>query len=289
MNQQTRTCLPIGVLICLGAIAARAQSPKLEFEVASVRPAAPVNPQDPAATHGGVGTSDPGRISYRGVSVHELIFAAYGIKRIQLSFPPSLQNKRYDIVAKIPPGTDKKQFEMMLQNLLAERFLLRFHRESKQFDTYRLAVGGRGPKLKETTFKSDDPPQAQRRVYPDGIRLFANHITTVPINGRTILTGGKVHISDLANFLEEDLQGAVTDATGLTGGYDIRLEFAPAGVLTNRGLHSARPENAVDAVSDPAPSIFQALEKQLGLKLEKSEAPLDMFIVDHVEEAPADN
>lgn len=105
------------LLIAVLAVSGYAQ----QFEAASVHPAAPVSPQDPVATHGGVGTSDPGRISYRGVSIPELIFAAYGIKRIQLSFPPSLQFKRYDIVAKIPPGTGKEQFNAMVGNLLADR------------------------------------------------------------------------------------------------------------------------------------------------------------------------
>lgn len=119
--------------------------------------------------------------------------------------------------------------------------------------------------------------------------MFANHITTVPRNGRVILTGGKVHISDLANFLEDDLRGPVTDETALTGEYDIRLEYAPESAYTSHQLHSARPENAVDAASDPAPNIFQALEQQLGLKLEKSKEMLDVLVVDHVEAVPTDN
>jgi uncharacterized protein (TIGR03435 family) len=261
-----------------------------QFEAASVRPAAPLGPRDPEATHGGPGTSDPGRISYRGVTVSELILDAYGIRPLQLSFPASLRLKRYDIVASIPPGTDKEQFNAMVRELLADRFGLRFHRQPTEFNAYKLAVSSRGAKLQETTFKSDDPPKDQRRVYPDGIRMFAGHVTWVPVNGRIVLAAGKTPLRELVNFLESALEGPVTDATGLTGEYDIRMEFSPEG-LRGDGLppRAAPNSNSANSASDPAPNIFQALEQQLGLKLEKSKELLDVLVVDQVNEVPTGN
>ena len=125
------------------------------FEVASVKPAAPITGNTiRVMMRGGPGSPDPGQITYTNVTVKNVLMNAYGVKGFQISGPGWLDSERYDIVAKVPRGATKAEFMVMLQNLLAERFKLTLHREKKDLPMYALVVGKNGPKLKESV---DDP------------------------------------------------------------------------------------------------------------------------------------
>jgi len=128
------------------------------FEAASVKPAE----AQPAGTmrvmmRGGPGTPDPGQLTYTNVTLKNVIQNAYNVKGYQINGPKWLDAERYDIVAKIPMGTTKEDFRLMLQNLLAERFKMTAHRETKELPIYALVVAKNGPKMKETV---DDTPAA---------------------------------------------------------------------------------------------------------------------------------
>jgi uncharacterized protein (TIGR03435 family) len=128
---------------------AAAESPT--FEVASVKPAAPQTGMGISVMmRGGPGSADPGQITYTNVTLKNVLINAYAVKGYQLSGPKWLDSERFDIVAKIPKGATKEQFRLMLQNLLAERFKLTLHHETKEFPMYALVVGKGGPKLKES-------------------------------------------------------------------------------------------------------------------------------------------
>src|SRR5271157_3691397 len=121
------------------------------FEVASVKPAAPiVGNRIMVGMRGGPGTPDPGQITYNNVTLKNVLTNAYGVKSFQISGPSWLDSERYDIVAKLPRGATKEQFMVMLQNLLAERFKLTLHREKRDLPMYALVVGKNGPKMKES-------------------------------------------------------------------------------------------------------------------------------------------
>ena len=130
------------------------------FEVASVKPAEP-----PSAgmmglrvgMRGGPGTPDPGQINYSNVTLKNVIQNAYGVKGFQITGPKWLDSERFDIVAKVPQGATKEEFKLMLQNLLAERFKLTLHRESKDMPMYALVVGKNGPKMKEVVDENPVP------------------------------------------------------------------------------------------------------------------------------------
>lgn len=140
---------------------ARAQTPaKEEFEVAAVKPFTPNGPF-PLRTVGGPGTSDPVRITYEHLSFEDLLMAAYGLKRYQISGPAWLGAQRYIIEATIRPGATKEQANRMLQNLLANRFKLTLHRENKELPVHDLVVAKNGPKLKE----SQDDPAVRPSIY----------------------------------------------------------------------------------------------------------------------------
>src|ERR1039457_7369094 len=121
------------------------------FEVASVKPAEPQPMgQMRIMMSGGPGTPDPGQLTYSNASLKDILINAYGVKGYQISGPKWLDSERFDIVAKIPMGATKEQFRLMLQNLLAERFKLTLHHETKELPMYALVVGKGGHKLKES-------------------------------------------------------------------------------------------------------------------------------------------
>src|ERR1017187_586637 len=129
-----------------------------QFDVASVKPAAPIAGNTiRVMMRGGPGSSDPGQITYTNVSLKNVLMNAYGVKDFQISGPGWLDSERYDIVAKVPRGATKEQSKVMMQNLLAERFKLALHREKKDLPMYALVVGKNGPKLTESV---EDPAVA---------------------------------------------------------------------------------------------------------------------------------
>jgi uncharacterized protein (TIGR03435 family) len=134
---------------------------RLAFEVASVKPAAQTNSGPPRGqVRGGPGTADPERLAIQGYSMFGLLLMAYDLKAEQISGPGWLQSEKYDIQAEVPLGATRAQFEVMLQTLLAERFGLKVHHESKDVDGYELIVAKGGPKLKTAEPRSGAPVSA---------------------------------------------------------------------------------------------------------------------------------
>jgi uncharacterized protein (TIGR03435 family) len=267
---------------------APAAQAKLEFEVASVR-----RVEIPPAANGGVpvffptggiGTSDPSRIAYRGFWLHSLIADAFGVRADQITAPAWLTKERYDIIANIPEGTTKEQFNAMLGNLLRDRFHLRFHMDSKVLPVYALRVAKNGPKFKETARHADDAtvpsgPIGDRDaqgfiILPPGYK----GTLAWPAPGEIFVTAQDVPMTDLARSIETAAGRPVVDETGLTGHYDFKLHREYGRGTANSG----------DA-SNPAPSVFTALQEQLGLKLESSTALFPQLIIDSIDRDPAEN
>src|ERR1035438_4799324 len=156
-----RAILAAGLIIFISCTAfgqAAAESPT--FEVASVKPAEPQPPgQMRIRMSGGPGTADPGQLTYTNVALKDVLMNAYGVKGDQINGPKWLDSERFDIAAKIPEGATKEQFKLMLQNLLAERFKLTLHHETKELPMYALVVGKGGSKLKESVDEDAATPQ----------------------------------------------------------------------------------------------------------------------------------
>lgn len=260
------------------------------FEVASVKPAAPFPGASPGRVpvvlpSGGIGTSNPGQITYRGVWLFNLVETAYSLRNFQFSGPSWIGQERYDIIANIPAGATREQFNVMLQNLLRERFHLSFHRESKEFPVYALTVGKSGPKLKESPKDAGEVPEGAKsgmddRGFPTLTPGYSGWVG-MPGNGRMRMTAQRMSMAKWAPTLENPLNGVdrpVVDETGLTGEYDFQLEF-----------EYRRPGSAADASLDAAPSVFSALEKELGLKLEAKRVPFDVLVVDQLDKVPTAN
>jgi uncharacterized protein (TIGR03435 family) len=198
---------------------------------------------------------DPGRLNYSNVSMIDIIAQAYQVKDYQISGPDWLGSQRFDIVAKLPPDTPKKQIPLMLQSLLAERFKLTIHREKKDLPGYALVVGKNGPKLKESQVDpaspvDEAPPAADGgAVVGGGGRGLGgggglgggrgaarNGMPPMPAGGSFMMMRGRGHIdakkqdlSSIANMLARQLDRPVVDQTGLKGTYDYSLDWTPDG------------------------------------------------------------
>ena len=140
-------------LVCLlGGTLALAQKPS--FEVASIKPAAPQSDGRIMVSMGG----DPGRLDYKNVSLRDLVRSAYDVKDYQVNGPDWMNSARFDLQAKLPPDTPKEQRNLMMQALLAERFQLKVHKESKEVPVYSLVVGKGGAKMKPAEDVPPPPP-----------------------------------------------------------------------------------------------------------------------------------
>ena len=246
----------IGASLLLAACAALGQpaAAPLSFEVASVKPAEPITSK--AMAEGGfrLGTQiDGGRVDISFASLADLVRQAYRLKSYQFSGPDWMSSERYDIHAKLPEGATKEQVPEMLQSLLAERFKLTFHRESKEHQVYALVVGKNGPKWKEV---EPDPPAANGatgaastgftmggsavRVTSSGggggpaaaekAAVYARSTdgttkTSTPGGGGALHLDRKMTMPVFAEFLARFMDRPVIDMTGLTATYQVVMDI----------------------------------------------------------------
>jgi uncharacterized protein (TIGR03435 family) len=261
---------------------------------------------------GGPGTKDPGRIHYPYMTMKNILVNAYDVKTFQITGPAWLDSERFDITATMPPDTTKEQFRAMLQNLLAERFKLTIHRDTKELPLYAITVAKNGLKMKETVevpaAKDDAEPTPppplpmQPKKGPDGFPILPlpaggrGGIFMIMMPGRTRLMGQGQTVQDLATRLANLLSRPVVDATELKAKYDFTLTFSLEG-LNMTGPMGPLPPPAAGA--DPAsvsvpdgeapPDLFTAVQAQLGLKLDSKKGPVEMVVIDHIEKTPIEN
>ncbi|HEV1284234.1 MAG TPA: TIGR03435 family protein [Bryobacteraceae bacterium] len=296
------------------------------FDVATVKPIAPPTGGGRGVIRigpptGGPGSKDPGRIHYPFTNLKTLLQNAYDVKDFQISGPAWLSTERFDIQATMPPETTKEQFCVMLQNLLAERFKVTVHRETKELPMYSLIVTKNGPKLKESPPETpvaapvdgDDVPKApppplpgpgQMKFDAEGFPILPlpvgggrGGIFQMMMPGRSRLIAQRQTMQDLAERLSSALTKPVTDATGLKAKYDFTLTFSPEGL--NSGMFGGAPpppppggggrslENMPDV--EPPQDLFSAIQAQLGLKLDPKKGPVELIVVDKAEKTPTEN
>jgi uncharacterized protein (TIGR03435 family) len=256
----------------------RPSGPK--FEVASIKPAA--GPEVHAGTK-----IDAARVDIGYWSITQLILRAYGIPAYQLSAPRGLGNLRFDIAAKLPEGSTPDQLPQMLQWLLAERFSLVVHGETRSLPALALLVAKDGPKMRPAAPDPDAPAQpAPGRLEKAGRTLDGLWSPDPREFGVTAFsaTAGNLHVEftrlpmdALAQILADNMQMPVLDATGLEGRYQVTLDLPLPGAPV-----------AAMALEPPGPSVQSEL-KRLGLRLEPRNAPLAVLVVDHAERVPTEN
>jgi uncharacterized protein (TIGR03435 family) len=236
-------------VLLLAAVSSAQSRP--EFEVASIKP---------NKSEGGPSSirAIKGEVILENSSLRKIIAAAYGIgedRDYALAAPDWLRFEKFDIVAKVPPEASREQMMLMLQSLLADRFKVKLHRESRELSTYVLVVGSSGAKLKESAPGT-----------PGQISMGPGHIT-----GRAAPMQALVdHLSNAALQLGRP----VLDQTGLRGNYDFTLEWTPDNLPPG---------------DTQAPSLFTAVQEQMGLKLESRKGPVEIIVVDSAEKTPTEN
>jgi uncharacterized protein (TIGR03435 family) len=248
------------------------------FEVASIKP-------DKSGTPMIMFRLTPDGISVRNTPLKMLIQQAYGVEENQvIGLPNGLSSERYDVEAKVESADvaklhdlDPHQRMRMLQPVLAERFQLKVHRETRDLAVYELVLAKGGPKFHEA--KPGD-------TYPNGIKGPDGHSGPGLVwmqDGR--LTCQAVGMVELTRILSQRLGHNVLDKTGLTGKYDLAMEWPPPedrpGPMFGGGDGGNAPESS-------GASIFTLIQEQLGLKLESHKAPVEVLVIDHLE-APSAN
>jgi uncharacterized protein (TIGR03435 family) len=222
----------------------------------------------PMIMRGGPGTSSPGEVSFKNASLMSILTSTFDVKRYQVSGPPWLGTLGFNIVAKVPPGATKDQIKLMMRNLLAERFQLAVHRETRDLPAFALVVAKGGPKLTAAQHPEDG----------------GGSFGPWKGNAREEATNQTMH--GLADFLTMFMERPVMDATGLAGKYDFTLYWAPEYPMVRL---APKTQGAEAEAPDPAPTIFAAVQDQLGLKLEPRKMPVEFLVIDHMEKTPTEN
>jgi uncharacterized protein (TIGR03435 family) len=217
------------------------------------------------------------------VSLKMLLQGAYGIRQDLISGLPNwADSARYDIDAKVA-GSDVDALKKlspelrgsMLKPVLVDRFKLNVHTETKQLPVYELVVAKGGSKLKEAT---PGDTYANGIKGPDGTA----HATGMMRMSRGQLTGQGLPIASLVNQLSQQLQRTVIDKTSLTGKYDFELQWTEESSDPIFKGPDSGPQKTEPAPDASGPSIFTALQEQLGLKLQSTKGPVETLVVDSV-------
>jgi uncharacterized protein (TIGR03435 family) len=247
--------------------------PPTEFEVADIKPSLPSAKENFDMKNG--------RIAATAISLKDLItFANDMDDNMVVGGEKWLDTERFDIAAKAAPNTSESELRPMLRTLLEQRFKMKVHKENQPVPVYALTLPKKSPKLKET----DGSGRSACKISVDnGLRTYTCQNTT------------------MAQFAEKIRQVAtgyldhpVVDLTGLTGAYDFAVSWTGVGRLRavpGGGGEAGKPSADAPAAADPTTglTIFEAVDKQLGLKLAAQKHPMPVLVIDHVERMPTEN
>lgn len=232
------------------------QAPAPAFEVATIKMGGPVEANGNININ--LGRILNGVVTLSNATLSDCLRFAYSLTTAeQIAGPDWIKDKvvRYEVTGKASAQTPDDQLRLMLQTLLKERFRLALHTEQREMTHYELVVGKNGPKMQESTV---EPREARNTARLDGIRAT------------------RIDMNRLAMLLSRMTRMTVLDKTGLKGFYQIDLKYA-------NEVSSSPDENPA------GPSVFTAVQEQLGLKLESKKGPVEVLVVDHAEKVPIEN
>lgn len=273
MNFRTFAALAISAILY-----AQEAPKKLQFEAASIKP------DNSGEMRTAMMMQPGGRYVATNITAKMLILTSFQLKESQLSGLPSwADSDHYDITAKPEDGAGSTpdQTRAMLRSLLEDRFKFACHTETREMPVYALVVAKGGPKLKPTTGDNDvfegRGPAGPGRGRGPGVRISRGEINA-----------SDAPVSMLADQLSRILGRNVIDKTGLPGNYDFVLKFTEEGGQPMMMRAPGADPNAPPPPENQNPSIFAALQEQLGLKLESQKGPVKVYIVDRIEK-PSEN
>ena len=263
------------LIVAVSTVAAAGQQAERTFEVVSIKRSAA------DARGASVGVQPGGRFVMVNASILALIGSAYPTDTSEhLGVPDWLNTERYDVTAVAPPGTTRDDIEPMLRGLLAERFKFKAHYETTERPTYDLVLARADGQLPAGLRKVDVDCEARRAASVRGEKVpelprLANGLMpcSMNMNGADFMTirSGGMTLANLARSIQGLVGRVIVDKTGLSGVYEFALSF------------TSNPQPNSDQ-----PSVFTALQEQLGLKLESSRGPVRVLAIDHIER-PTEN
>jgi uncharacterized protein (TIGR03435 family) len=246
------------------AAPSQAESKTPAFEVAAIKPS------DPAARNNGCFMKgQPGGQTFVGRCITARLLIAYSYKIIDSQLvggPGWLDTELYDFDAKADHSLTRAELAPVLQTMLAERFKLQFHRETRTMPSLALSVDKAGAKMKAN----------------DGPNEWEIAITSAPGASVPKFKGTRCPMSYLSWWVAQRMKRPVVDETGLDGFWGFTLEFVPDGLGEGRKGPNGEPMPGLDG-----PNLPTALRQQLGLKLETEKGPIDVYVIGHVEKATA--
>jgi len=274
LKKLTLAALAVAAVTCPLAIGLAQQPPApMSFDVVSVKPY-PGYPSKFEMQRSG------GRIRWT-ATIMSMVMYAYRIQAFQETGMAHVPYDFFAVDAETTPGATDDQLRLMFQSLLAARFKFQAHRETRQLAGYALAPAKGGVKIQPTP--PDAPPAPLPEWFAKGKEAMSKAIegkvlATMEGRGITAITARRTTIAQLVQTLEDQLRAPVLDRTGLTGQYYF-------------GFKCVRVDAPPEADADPVtvPTLFAALRQSLGLQLEKQTVPVDMLIVDHVDNTPTGN
>ncbi len=249
----------IANLVALLPLLANAQNAPQAFEAATIKLTPPDarEPLDVRFTPGG-------RLTVTNETLRVIVTFAYGIQGWQISGAPGwFDTDRFDISAKAEGDPSRDQMLGMFRTLLEDRFRMKVHRETKEGSIYELTVAKNGPKFQEAKPLNDNERA--------GVFTYRTGSPQQPAISLARV-GRHASVAMLASALQGPLSRPVLDHTGIAGDFDFKVEYA-----------------ADDSHLDEFPSLFTALQDQLGLKLEPAKGPVEMFVIEHLERVPIEN
>jgi uncharacterized protein (TIGR03435 family) len=294
----TLASLPLIVTLTAPPVRAQTTAPRPEFEVATIKPNAG------GGKRSSFGSQSPGTLSAENVPLKLLIQEAYGVRPFQVQgLPGWIESERYDLQAKARVGGPTeplkrdammKSFDemlVMLQALLEDRFQLKVHRETKEFPVYALSIAKGAPKLRKADCVMYDPesppaPPAAGAKRPN----FCGNINMGRSGSNRTLDAVGITMKDLIErALPTIVDRMVIDKTGLTETFNVHLEWGTDAPLPPQSGPGGSDDAGKSASStdNAGPSIFSAIQEQLGLKLESTKGPVEVLVIDHVEKPSA--
>ena len=262
-----------------------------QFEVASIK----------ASTEGADYTVNVGvhidgaQVNCTYLSLKDYVRIAYDVKEYQVEAPDWMASERFDIKARFPQGVQRGQFREMLKSLLAERFHLKVHKDSKDFPVYALVVDKGGLKMKESPVEQGEAKGADVTANggPQGVNLSFGNGSFFSFADDKI-EGKKLDMPRFAETLARFTDRPVVDMTGLKGNYDFSLK------VSDEDYNAMRIRSAITAGVVLPPQAMRLLEFSsgdslhsamlaLGLRMEPRKAPLEVLVVDSADKTPTEN
>jgi uncharacterized protein (TIGR03435 family) len=249
----------------VAVICAHAQVTRPSFEAVTVKPSLSSDPGFTLRVFPG------GRVEGARITLQWLVTMAYHLQRHQVSSAlPGFSTDRYDIHAVAGHAVGDAEVELMLQSLLEDQFHLKYHREAREMTVYLLVAGKNGIASAPNIHQSPDG-DCGKMTTPDSVPAAPSgpDAPKTPCGGVSVnagkITGHRTNMEEFAGSLAVMVERSVLNRTGLSGSYDLTLTWTPDQART---------------ADDDGPSLFAALEEQLGLKLEAGKGPVELLIVD---------